>query len=178
MNEKHLAELAVRAARSGRTQYTRFLDPAEEREAEAIGRRAGANARFFGGYDGAERRMAAYWSDEEPEDAPLTALELSWNAKFVSCAHRDLLGAVMALGIERDATGDIRMGTEPGVAYLFCTDEMADYLCASLESAGRAKLRVRRAESVSIAPPEGTRAHITVQTLRLDAVAAAGAGFA
>lgn len=172
--KKRLNELALRAVHTGRPQFTRFLDPAMERDALAAAHSAGAQVDFSGGCEGAERRMAAFHDGEPPEAFPIAALELRWNSKFAAPQHRDLLGAVMGLGLERDATGDICMGAEPGLAYLFCTEDVADYISASLESAGRATLRISRADEVNIAPPEGTSLRVTVQNLRLDAVLAAG----
>jgi len=171
---KRFNELALRATHTGRTQFTRFLEPSSERDALAAAHAAGAQVLFFGGCEGAERRMAAFHNGETPDDFPITALEIRWNAKFCDVQHRDLLGSVMALGLERDATGDICMGVEPGTAYLFCTDDIAGYISATLESAGRASVKLSPADGARIAPPEGTTIRVTVQNLRLDAVLAAG----
>lgn len=175
-DKKRLTELALRAVYTGQTQFTRFLEPAAERDALSAAHAAGAQARFFGGYDGAERRVAAFYADEPPEDSeyPLQALALRWNVKFASVQHRDLLGAAMGLGLERDALGDVALSNHPGEAYLFCLREIAPYISANLESAGRAKLTVSPAESPDVAEPEGTELRVTVQSLRLDAVLAAG----
>lgn len=174
--KKRYAELALRAVHTGRAQFTRFLEPAVEWEVRATANQCGAEVRFFGGYEDAERRVAAFYAEDVPEDGdyPLTALALSWNAKFADAQHRDLLGAVMGLGLERDATGDVCLGTQPGTAYLFCLEDVAGYISANLESAGRAHLRVSPAQTLSIAPPEGAAFRVTVQNLRLDAILAAG----
>lgn len=176
--EKRLNELALRAAHTGRACYTRFLEPAWEDAARRAAARAGAKVALWGGYEEAERRVAAFYDVEEPprEDYPICALRLAWNAKFASPGHRDLLGAVMGLGIERETTGDIAMGTWRGApcAYLFAAEEMADYIAASLESAGRASLKVAVAEETpELLPPEGQALRLTVQQERLDAVLAA-----
>lgn len=172
--KKRFSELAMRAVYTGRPQFTRFLEPSSERDAIACAHRAGGQVAFFGGYDGAERRIAAFHDGDVPDFFPIAALELKWNAKFADAKHRDLLGAVMGLGLERDATGDICLGTQPGVAYLFCTEDVVSYISANLESAGRASLRIDRADEISIAPPEGSAVRVTVQNLRMDAVLAAG----
>lgn len=175
-DKKRLSELALRASFTGRAQFTHFLEPAAERDALSAAHAAGAQVRFFGGYDGAERRVAAFYAEVPPEDGeyPVAALALRWNARFASAQHRDLLGAVMGLGLERGALGDVALSSRPGEAYLFCLNEIAAYIAANLESAGRAKLTVSPAESVDAAEPEGTELRVTVQSLRLDAVLAAG----
>lgn len=172
--KKRLTELALRAVHTGRAQFTRFLEPSAERDVIAAARSAGAETVFSGGYENAERRMAAFHDGEAPDAFPIAALELRWNPKFATVQHRDLLGAVMGLGLDRDATGDICMGAQAGLAYLFCTTDVADYIAASLESAGRASLKIAPATQMNIAPPEGATVRVTVQNLRLDAVLAAG----
>lgn len=172
-------ELALRAAHTGLTLFTRFLEPALVEPARYAAGQARVRCRFYGGYADAERVMAAFYDDAEPEDAdfPLVSIRLTWNAKFANPGHRDLLGAVMALGIEREATGDIAMGTyrDTPCAYLFATEEMADYLAANITAAGRATIKAEIAREIpDIAPPEGSFMRLTVQNLRLDAVLAAG----
>lgn len=176
---KRLRELALRAAHTGVPRFTRFMEPSTLNEARAAANKAGADCAFWGGYEGAERVMAAFYADEapDPSEYPMRALRLSWNAKFANPAHRDLLGAVMGLGMEREAVGDVALGSHRGLpcAYLFVIPEMADYVAANLESAGRASLKVEDAgDDIEIAPPEGSELRVTVQNARLDAVLAAG----
>lgn len=167
-------ELALRALHRGETQFTRFVDPAEQNQLRAQANAAGVSVYFYGGYPEAERCMAAFSVSDAPEEYPLEAVEVRWNVKFASVGHRDLMGAVMALGLERETLGDICLGREPGHAYVFCIPEMTDYLMGALESAGRASVRTSRAKEIEIAPPEGSEMRATVQALRLDAVLAAG----
>ena len=179
LQAKRLSELAQRASRTGRVQYTRFVDPALVAAAEGAAARSGVSVRLWGGHPEAERVMAGFYDIEPPEDGdfPLCALQLDWNDRFSRPEHRDLLGAVMGLGLQREATGDILMGRdgEKRCGVLFATDEMADYIAANLESAGRTTLRARRVEVLpEIALPEGRELRITVQQPRLDAVLSAG----
>lgn len=176
--EKRLDELALRAGRLGSACFTRFLEPAAFDAARGAAKRAGVKAAFWGGYEGAERCAAAFYSQEapEPDEWPLRALRLQWNAKFAAPGHRDLLGAVMGLGIERETTGDIALGEYRGgpCAYLFAAEEMADYIAANLTSAGRATLKACVAEETpALSPPEGRTLRLTVQQPRLDALVAA-----
>ena len=176
---KRLRELALRAGHTGRTQFTRFLEPPAFDAVRGAANQAGVGAAFWGGFPDAERRVAAFYDGAEPPEAweyPLVALRIDWNAKFAQPGHRDLLGALMGLGIDRETTGDIAMGTRNGepCAYLFALPEMADYIAANLESAGRASLRLTVADEVPrLLPPEGERLRVTVQQPRLDAVLAA-----
>ena len=99
---------------------------------------------------------------------------MEWNARYAQIGHRDLLGAVMGLGVDRDTTGDIVLAGE-GLAYLFCLAGMEEAVTTELDSAGRAKLRLSRHEGEVVCPePEGQRRRITLASQRLDAFVSAG----
>ena len=176
--DKRLNELALRAQHTGRVCATRFLEPSTLAAVNAAASRAGVKVALWGGYEGAERCVAVFYAGDPPVagDWPVVALRLQWNAKFANPGHRDLLGAMMGLGIEREMTGDIAMGTyrDAPCAYLFALEEVADYIAANLDSAGRASLKVSVAtETPQLIPPEGESLRLTVQQQRLDAVLAA-----
>lgn len=176
--EKRLNELALRAKHARRACFTRFLEPSALPVVNVAAAHAGVEVALWGGYDGAERCMAAFYAEDPPgaEDWPMAALRLQWNGRFANPGHRDLLGAVMGLGIERETTGDIAMGTyrDAPCAYLFALAEVADYIAANLDSAGRASLKVNLStETPQLLPPEGESLRLTVQQQRLDAVLAA-----
>ncbi len=172
--KKRLNELALRAEKSGRAQYTKFLEPAWEPDAKAAAVQQGAMYRFFGGYDGAERRVCGF-GDADDADFPIACILIRWNPKYAHLSHRDLLGAVMSLGLERDSTGDICMGAEEGTACLFALSDVADYICGNLESAKNARLQNEIVYAVpELRGPDGDIIRITVQSERLDGVIAAG----
>lgn len=173
---KRLQELALRARYASLPTFTRFLEPALERAVHAAAAQAEVHAAFFGGYEDAERCIAAFYTGDAPQawEYPLCCLELKWNAKYANPGHRDLLGAVMGLGLERSATGDIAMGSDEGCAYLFAHSDVESYIAMNLESAGRASLRIRSAHMPpSLKPPEGVILRVTVSSPRLDSVIAA-----
>lgn len=174
--QKRLNELALRARYTGRSTFTRFLEPALERAVRFAAAQAEVHCTLFGGYESAERCIAAFYTDDAPEEweYPLACLELKWNEKYASPAHRDLLGAVMGLGLERDSTGDIAMGKQSGCAYLFVHSDVESYIAMNLESAGHASLRIKSMQTPpEIKAPEGICIRITVSSLRLDAIIAA-----
>ena len=176
MEEKRLRELALRAAHTRVPTYTRFLEPPMEAACRAAANAAGCEVAFSGGYDGAERRLAGFYiGDAEGLPFPIRRLRIDWNARYGSPGHRDILGALMGLGIGRETLGDIAMLKEG--ALLFAHEDVAGYVQANLESCGRVKVRVSPCgEEVSPPGPEGTLVYRTVPSQRLDAVLAAAYG--
>ncbi len=177
LEEKRLEELALRAQYGGGPCYTRFLEPSLKSRMQAVGIEVGVKICLWGGYADAERCIGAFWRDVPPEmeNFPVACIELNWNPKYACPAHRDLLGAVMGLGLERDSVGDIAAGEKEGSAYLFVHRDVEMYVCGNLDSAGRAQLKVKSFGGTPILrPPQGVALRVTVSSLRLDAVLAAG----
>lgn len=170
---RRLEELATRAARTGQPCFTGFLSPPEADMALAAGRRQGIDVLLEGGYEDAERRMACFAGDWE-EPFPITAIALRWPHQSAP-GHRDLLGSVMGLGIERKCIGDIVV--MPETAYLFAETALAGHIADSLTGAGRVKLQAELLDSwPQLEPPKGVEVRDTVSTLRLDAVVSGGFG--
>lgn len=176
MNEgmNNLLEMSTRAKTRHITLFSRFLNLAEQREGEIAARKAGADYALYGGADGCERKMLGVSDDAAPESYafPIACLLVSpRSARFASpIAHRDVLGSLMGLGIERELIGDIIVREEG--AYIFCTDKMAAYISGALTKIGSTDVNCELS-----APPEGPLrvtqdVRIQVSSPRLDAVVA------
>lgn len=169
-----LADAARLVARRGVCRMTRFLDPAQGAQASLIAREHGVACTLWGGYDGAERVMACFHPAQEEVDPslyPIVCLHSRIQTKFNTITHRDLLGAFMALGLTRSCVGD--MIIRDADVYLFATEETADFIAASMTSAGRVSLSFSALDVVPQMPePKGTSWNAVVSSLRLDAVLA------
>lgn len=174
--ESRFSDLARACSHSGEPRFTRFLEPPELHLAAHAANEAGVKYAAFGGYEDAERQMAAFTPDGEVEESlwPILCLKISWNPKYGDIGHRDLLGALMAQGIERACTGDIALGS--GCAYLFTVPEVAPFLIANMDSAGRARLKLSEVglDEAALEPQQGVAARVTVASMRLDALLSEG----
>lgn len=166
---ERLEELARRAAATGEAQCTRFLTPAELFEAAVVAKRQGVALSDFGGAQGAERRIAAFVPQGEEAIFPIACVRVAWSAKHETIGHRDLLGALLGLGVTRECVGDIFFGE--GEAHVFILPEMAQYVEANLSRAGRAAVSAKVVEAPeTLQFAEGERIRATVASLRLDVV--------
>ena len=128
---------------------------------------------FFGGYEGAERKMLGlfFW-DEEP--FPLCALQFVFR-KCDKLTHRDFLGALMSLGVERETVGDILV--EDGRCVVFVKADIRDYITSQLFKVGKVGVTVTDADPDRLPQCRGfDEKEYTVASLRLDAVVAAVTG--
>ncbi len=178
MLQKRLRELAERAYSQSRYTYTGFLSLAEQSVLAGMERELSFIPwQLYGGREGCERQMAGFGSEElfgYPGDFPIALLRVSpVMEKFADkLTHRDFLGAILHLGLERSVAGDILVAGAG--AYLFCQEPMADFLCENLVQVKHTHVRCRRAEDI---PPElqpkSVERVLTAASERADVVAAA-----
>ncbi len=181
------AEELFERAQNGEITYTAFLTPAEQKR---YLRTLGGRARFClldGGYTAAERKrlfflppyMQEVDADTQREwmreifDECLVALEVR-GSTYRELLHRDFLGAILNLGIERDAIGDLCV-TDAYTAVLFCDRVMARFLCENLTRVANDAVRV---QAVRVAEDfDGGKAFrpitATVASPRADSIVAA-----
>lgn len=134
---------------------------------------------FFGGYEGAERQKLAVTPYElHHEEFEIGALNIEVKTGLgKGLSHRDYLGAILALGIERDRIGDI-IPHEAG-AYILVDENMIPYLRSQILTIGRyQKVSVEEIplSDLTVIKPNTKELSTTVSALRMDAVAAAAFG--
>ena len=145
---------ALEKCQRGGVAVLPYLSPRGRKLAERDLARRGESSRawFYGGYGEAERvclfllpdylaellsappadcsadEVAALLGEELTE--AVTAVRVR-GSRYRVLSHRDYLGSVLNLGIERDAIGDIAVQNDHE-AVLFCSRKIADFLCTSL----------------------------------------------
>ena len=143
--EKRFIELSRNAYQRDFITYSDFLNLNEQNILHTLPKEnLFTQILTFGGYGMAERQMAAFIPDalylrcgkKELDPAliryPFKALQvLPLNRKFSEdLTHRDYLGSILNLGIDRSKTGDILI--ENNTAILFAHDDIVSFLCSEL----------------------------------------------
>ena len=169
-----------------------FLSPADAAFLKRLATERGimGSLFLFGGYDGAERQIpvilpeyvsgydgnasqkAREFFPEEISEA-VRAIRIKGSG-YRSLSHRDYLGSLLALGIERDRLGDIVIENEHEAA-VFCSGSVREYLLTSLDRIASDKVKVT--EFIPDAEYRAKRDFLpisdTVASERLDCVVAA-----
>lgn len=148
-------------------------------------------ARIWGGFGAADRARVYFFPDymEAEDDVILpellsmyghedpTAVLRIDGSGFRVLSHRDYMGSVLSLGIERDTLGDIVVCGEH-TAYLFCDRTIAPYIIENLRKIANDAVCTAEAPV-----PEGSfgekqykELRDTVASLRLDAIVASACG--
>ena len=127
----------------------------------------------YGGYEGAERIRIAFVDShfQGTVDMGIIPLNVYWDPRFRLLKHRDVLGSLMGLGIDRSKFGDIIMGQ--GGAQILVDSAVADFVVQNFTKIAMVAVSVTPMELDEIAPKEEKIKEVrtTVASLRLDAVA-------
>lgn len=177
LERRRLEELAQRSYHQGVYCFTHFLDLKGLSLFHAVlPSLPPCGWTLFGGAEGCERQMLRFGSEEAcgyEAPFPIVCLKTApLSARFAELlTHRDYLGALMALGIERETLGDIVVRKDG--AYLFCEEHIAPYIQEHFIQAKKTSLACERVERL----PEGAlfqteRRTVQLSSQRLDALIA------
>ena len=172
----HLRDLSKRSDKSGRYTFTDFLNLDEQNTLNAI-RAELIPFECSGGLEGCERLIVRFGDPVEigyEAPFPIVCVKISpLQQKFADeLSHRDILGALMHLGIERSCLGDIIL--RDNVAYLFALERIAPFVCENLSSVRHTSVSCEITEK----PPEGSlfrteTVSLNVSSLRIDCIVSA-----
>lgn len=172
---KRLLELAERSYNNNVYTFTPFLGLSEQQVFYEVQRDvAYAGYDMEGGSPLCERRMIRFGSPETlgyEEAYPIQCLKIQpLTPKFAEhLTHRDFLGAIMNLGIERSTVGDIFV--EDKEAVIFCQDSIAVYLSENLEQVRRTRVKCVVGDAAEqLRAPVTEQVSLSVASARIDTV--------
>lgn len=172
---KRLVDLSRQALNKGIPTFSDFLNLNEQNIFHSCIPELSTGFQIWGGYEYAERQMIAFL----PE-----ALLFDWEYPLVLCkiellnhrfaeplSHRDVLGSLMSLGIERSKIGDILV--KDNRIYVFCHEKISSFLMEELTRIRHTTVAVSLAELKDPdIRPNLKQEETTVSSNRLDALLA------
>lgn len=155
-------ELAERS-RNSRTRVSSFLNIREQKLIKTALLSDGSLCfAFYGGFNDSERKLLVIFDDYtmysmllepgciEPDDSIIKLCEETVSdelslikitcSDFVRLSHRDYMGAILSLGIDRSTIGDIVLQGDH-CAYVFVLTSMASFVCDNLTCVGRTPVK-------------------------------------
>ena len=176
ISDQMLLRLHQQAERADRLDLPvpgRFVTGEERAAAVHAAREARVAASFDGGWEGAEREQVCFHPGWAEAEFTAVWVEIRWAAKFAHVEHRDLLGSLMAMGMDRSFFGDL-IALEDR-AYLLALPEVANRLPMEWDKAGNVPVKVTLLEEApAFEPPRGEMLRDTVASMRLDCILSAG----
>jgi len=131
--------------------------------------------KFFGGFDDAERVIAVFYPDFmeiNKRDFPISAIKISYNTKYSrKLCHRDFLGSILGVGINRDKIGDIVVFDD--YAVVFVKSEIADFIVFNVDRVGKTKVNlniVNIDDYIICSKKQMYEKRITAASIRVDAI--------
>lgn len=175
--KNRLLELAEKSYSRGIYTYTPFLGLSEQQAFHAVAKEVSyAGYGMEGGAPICERKIIRFGNPGNlgyDEPYPITHIEIRpVTPKFAEAlTHRDFLGAVMNLGIERDTIGDIFIKEQGAV--LFCHENIAPYIIDNLNQVRRTNIKCFIPEgAAALEAAEPRTVSLTVASARIDGVIA------
>ena len=173
--QKHLKDLAQRSYQNNIYTFSGFLSlPQQDLFYSMQSELSYISFSMYGGNDVCERKMIRFGSKEVlgyTEAYPISCIKVCpLIEKFAdSFTHRDFLGAIMNLGIERSTIGDIVL--EGKMAYVFCQDKIADYIIEHLDKVKHTHVKCEKTtEETALQGKEAIEKELLVSSLRIDAI--------
>ncbi len=159
-------------ALDGNVVLTKFLDLQEISEIKSLNKE-GLKVYLYGGYSDAERVRAivqySYYDEPQLEDYMISIYHATYNEEFTTIGHRNILGSIMSLGIERNTIGDIYISGNN--IYLFATAEIEKFLISHMPSINHQNLEFKKVDSIDVLHEQKEEIkNVNVASLRLDAV--------
>ena len=159
-------------------RFSPFLDGGEiARIEDELSVPYGYNVKWYGGAKSCERKMLGVFPEwEEPSEDAFPIKAVCFEGSYSdSLTHRDYLGTIMSLGIDRNKTGDIIVSGNR--AYVFANADIADYISESITKIGNrgVKSKVVSPVGLEVPEPELEEMRAVCASARLDAVVAAAA---
>ena len=172
---KRLLELARRSYNQSIYTFTPFLGLSEQQVCYEISSQLSyAGCGMEGGSPLCERKMVRFGNEAHlgyVQSYPIVCMRIDpLNLKFAeNLTHRDFLGAIMNLGIERDTVGDIFVQEKE--AYLFCQESIAPYLAEHLVQVRRTRVKCLVSEiPQQLTTPALESVSLSVASPRIDGV--------
>ncbi|NLL31551.1 MAG: RNA-binding protein [Clostridiales bacterium] len=120
----------------------------------------------IGAFEEAERRII-FFNNFYNSSYPIKILEIKNKSNFSTLQHRDYLGAVLSLGIERNKLGDIVV--HHNRAYFPVLEEISEYIINNLSLIGRSPVEIKEINDLSSLPEINfEEVTINLASMRLD----------
>ncbi len=155
-------------------KLTAFLTPREQQILLSIvGNNEDCQLAFFGGQALSERKRAllypSYFQPED-DDFEVSLLEITYNSKFHSLRHQQVLGTLMSLGIKREKFGDVLLAE--GKAQVIVAKDICDYVLTHITKIGQAGVTLKEAAIVEMIVMQDVWQDkvITSSSLRIDSL--------
>lgn len=170
---KKIADKALQVSKNYITCVTEFTNPYVAELCSPIIRNFDVKFELFPSSEHCERKVFILYPDyleEINEDDYITTIRIRNKSKFKKLNHKDYLGSIMSLGIDRNKTGDIFVYED--FADVVVNSDIADYINYNMDMIGHNKIETEKIklENTLFKEQEHVILNITSSSMRLDSI--------
>ncbi len=153
---------------------TKFLNPHHQKIITSIvGKNTDVQLIFEGGIEDAENKkciLAPSYFEIENQDFEVSVIKINYPKQFEKITHKDILGAMMSLGVKRELFGDIVQVEDD--FYIALDSGMYQYVSENCKKIKRATVRFQEVTEVVKRNQQYSIKTIIVSSMRLDKIVA------
>lgn len=116
----------------------------------------------------AERRMVSF-NNNYKEPFPMKLIKIQNTSKFSNLTHRDYLGGILSLGIERNKIGDLLV--DANSCYVPVHEEIESFILYNIDKISKVVCKVELIDGLDVLPKHSFNEEIIlVSSLRIDGI--------
>ena len=166
----HLRDLQEKCGRWHKPAASYFLNEEEQAAMRKLFP-ASAFVRYDGGYPGALKKKIYFLYEEDDPYDDIDCLTAEADQRFRRIGHRDILGALMHLQIDRHSFGDFWVSDDR--IWLYTSEPMSEFLIRNLTRINQLSVSFERTDERPVQVFETRRFEAVIASERADAVVAA-----
>ena len=142
---KKIADKALYVNKNYMSAITEFMNPYAAEICIPIIKNYDIKFEIFPSYVHCERKvfiLSPQYSEALDENEFISGIRINNKSKFKKLSHKDYLGALMSLGIDRSKTGDIYVYDDYGDIVVH--SDIADYIIYNLDKIGHNKIEAEK----------------------------------
>ena len=166
----HLSDLKDKSETWHQSLASSFLGEEEQAAMQKLFPES-ALVRYDGGYPGARKKKVIFLYDEEDDFSDIACIRASIDQRFRKIGHRDILGALMSLQIDRHSFGDFWIADDH--IYLYTSETMARFLIDNLIRINQLSVSFEMTDERPVQEFAVKRIEVVAASERMDAIVAA-----
>ena len=167
---KRIQNKALYVNKNNIAAITEFINPYTAKISIPVIKSYDIEFEIFPSYENCERKVFILYPQysEIDENEFISGIRIRNKSKFKKLSHKDYLGALMSLGIERSKTGDIYVYDDYGD--IIVHSDIADYIIYNLDKIGHNRIETERISinQVSFKEQEHEILNIISSSMRID----------
>lgn len=158
----------VERAENGKIIITKFLTLREQAIYKEIVKGRDVDLKFAGGYPFAERRKGSLVLRDITIDVDykIDCLKITYNKRYLDITHRNVLGTLMSLGLDRSLFGDIVLGDEE--VFIFVSQDIVPVLLNEFTHINNVPIKISLYADEVLIQPRYDQKEIIISSMRID----------